>query len=136
MVHSYSPHNFISSTSCVTEDWVKRLFPLVPHEEHEAPTFLVDDCRDIPCDVTSTHVLIPKDFEEYLSIRDIDENMTFESTKRADYIFKELIYKYIIEMEDQGCTKLSCVSREWFDMHSLEERPHKMPVWNEDSSFE
>ena len=35
-------------------------------------------------------------------------------------------------MEDQGCTKLACISREWFDMHALEERPQELPIWNED----
>ena len=43
----------------------------------------------------------------------------------------DLVDKYITEIEDQGCTKLACISREWFDMHALEERPHELPIWNE-----
>ena len=32
LVHIYSPHNFISSTSFGNEYWVKGFFLLVPHE--------------------------------------------------------------------------------------------------------
>ena len=35
-------------------------------------------------------------------------------------------------MEVQGCTKLACIDRKLFDMHALEERPHELPIWNED----
>ena len=55
----------------------------MPHEEQESPTFFVDGCRDIPCDVTSIHVLIQKDIEESLAMGDIDENMPFESTRKV-----------------------------------------------------
>ena len=54
----------------------------------------MDDCRDIPCDVTSAHVLIQKDIEESLAMGDIDENFPFESTRKGDYLFKELVDKY------------------------------------------
>ena len=62
---------------------------------------------------------------------DVDENMPFESSRKVDYLFKELVDKYIIEMEDQGCTKHTCIGREIFGMHSLKEISHKLPVWNE-----
>ena len=64
LVHSSSPQNFISPTSCENEYWFKECFLLVLHEEHEVPIFLVDYCRDIPCDVTRTHVLIQKEIKE------------------------------------------------------------------------
>ena len=78
LVHIYSPHNFISATSFGNEDWVKGFFLFVPHEEKEDPTFVIDGCRDIPCDVKSTHVLPQKETEDSLAIRDIDEDMPFE----------------------------------------------------------
>ena len=77
LVHSSSPHNFISYTSFGNEYWVKVLFFLVPHEEKEDPTFFIDGCRDIPCDATSTYLLIPNDIEKYFSMAYLYDNIPF-----------------------------------------------------------
>ena len=104
---------------------------MVPHEEKEAPTIFVNGCREMPCDMTSTHVFSQKDIEETLAMRYVDEYIPFELSSKGDYLFKDLVDKYITEMEDQGCTKLTCIGRELFDMHDLKERPHEPPIWNE-----
>ena len=109
---------------------------MVPYVEKVAPTFFVEGRIDIPCDVTSAHVLIQKEIEESLAIGDIDENMPFKSASKGDYLYMDLIDKYITEMEDQGCTKLACIDREMFYIHSLKEIYHELPIWNEDKKFE
>ena len=82
----------------------------MPHEEQEDPTFFVDDCTNIPCDGTKELVLPQKNIEESLSMGYINESIPFESTSKGDYLFKDLVDKYITKMEDQGCTKLACIS--------------------------
>ena len=102
---------------------------MFPHEEQEAPTFFVDGYRGIPCDVTSASVLPQKDIEESLAMGDIDENMKLGSTNKGDYPFKDLVYKDIIETNDQICTKLACNDGELFDMHALKGIPHEILIW-------
>ena len=113
---------------------MKGLFILVPHEELKSPTFFVYGCRNIPCDVTSatifpekTDVFPHKDIEDSLAMGDIDENIPFKALLFIQGYGKS-IYHW---MEDQRCTKLACISRELFNMHSLEERLDEIPICNE-----
>ena len=76
----------------------------------------------MPCDVKSAHVLIWKDIEKSLAMGKLYEDMPFESARKGDNLFMDLVDKCIIELEDQGCIKLACICREWFDMDTLEER--------------
>ena len=47
-----------------------------------------------------------------------------ESTSKGDCLFMDWVDKYIIEMKDQGCTKIAYIGKEMFDMHILVEIPH------------
>ena len=109
---------------------------LVPHEDQEAPTFYVDGCSVIPCGVTSTPVLLQKDIEEYLAMGKIAKDVPFKSTSKGDYLFMDWVDKYISEIEDQGCTRIACISRGLFDMDDLKGKPHELPLWVVDYSLE
>ena len=38
--------------------------------------------------------------------------------------------KYITEIEDQGCTRIACISKGLVDMHTLKEKPdHELTLW-------
>ena len=66
----------------------------------------------------------------------IVEDILIESKRKIDYSFMNWVGKYITEMEDQGCTRIACISRGLFDMHTLKGKPHEMPLWVVDSSLE
>ena len=53
----------------------------------------------------------------------VQEDIPFKYEIKGTYLSKDLINKYIAEKEVQGCTSFSCIYRELFDMHVLEERP-------------
>ena len=38
------------------------------------------------------------------------------------------VAKYIMEMKDQGFTRIACMGMKLFDMHIMEEGPHKFPI--------
>ena len=58
----------------------------------------------------------------------IVEYMPSELANEGDYMFMDWVDKYTIEMEDQVCTRLACISRGLFEMHALEEKPHELPL--------
>ena len=37
--------------------------------------------------------------------------------------------KYITKIEDQGCTRISCINRGLFDMHPWKETPYETTLW-------
>ena len=43
--------------------------------------------------------------------------------------------KFIGEIEDQGCTRIACISRGLFDMHALKGKPHEISLWVVDSTI-
>ena len=57
--------------------------------------------------------------KSFLAMGNIVEDIPIESARKIDYPFMDWVGKYIIEMEDQGCTKIACIGRELFDMHAL-----------------
>ena len=61
----------------------------------------------------------------------IQEDIPFRYASKGTYFFMDWIQMYIIEMEVQRCTSFSCIYREFFDMHALEERPQEIPIWIE-----
>ena len=44
-------------------------------------------------------------------------------------IFMDWVDKYITEIEDQGCTRIACISRGLFDMHVWKETHYEIPLW-------
>ena len=66
----------------------------------------------------------------------IAKDMPIESSRKIDYPFIDWVGKYITEMEDQGCTRIACISRGLFDMYTLKGKPHKLPLWMEDLALE
>ena len=59
------------------------------------------------------------------------EGMHIESASKGDCMSMDWVDKYIIEMNDQGCTRISCIGKELFGMHILEERPRELPILKE-----
>ena len=49
LAHNSSPHTSISATSCGEENWVKGFFLLMPQEEHDTFTLLVEILMVKPC---------------------------------------------------------------------------------------
>ena len=58
LAHNSSPHTSISATSGGDENWVKGFFLLMPQEEHDTFTLLVEVLIVNPCVLTSTLVVI------------------------------------------------------------------------------
>ena len=61
----------------------------------------------------------------------IQEGLIFRYASKGTYLSRDWIDKYLTEMEVQGCISFSCIYREFFDMHALEERPQEIPIWIE-----
>ena len=59
------------------------------------------------------------------------EDIPFIYASKGTYLCRYRINKYITEMEVQGCTSFSCIYRDLFDMHELDDRPHEIPIWRE-----
>ena len=74
--------------------------------------------------------------EVFLAMGNMVEDIPIESTRKYDYIFMDWVYKYITEIEDQGCTRNACISRGLVDMHTLKGKPHELPLWVVGSSIE
>ena len=53
LVHNYSPHASSLATSCANKNWVKGFFLLMPSEEHDIFTLLVEGLIVNPCGLTS-----------------------------------------------------------------------------------
>ena len=53
LVHNSSPHTSISSRSCGDENWVKGFFLLMPQEENDTSTLLVEGLMVNPCGLIS-----------------------------------------------------------------------------------
>ena len=67
--------------------------------------------------------------EVLLAMGNVDEYMPIESKIKGDYIFMDWVDKFITEMEDQGCTRIACIGRGLFDIHSLKGKSHDIPLW-------
>ena len=59
------------------------------------------------------------------------EGMHIESARKGDCTSIDWVDKYIIEMNDQGCTRIAWIGKELFDIHILEERPRELPILKE-----
>ena len=57
--------------------------------------------------------------EVFLDTGNMAEDIPIESTRKKYYLFMDWVDKYITEIEDQGCTRIACISRGLFDMHTL-----------------
>ena len=75
-----------------------QFFLFESHEEKEAPIVSIDDCRNIPCDMTIASVFPQKDTEESLAMGDISDNMPFEESSKYNYLFMDSVDKYITKM--------------------------------------
>ena len=45
----------------------------------------------------------------------IVEDMPIESASKIDYPFMDCVGKYTTKMDDQGCTRISCIGRGLFE---------------------
>ena len=52
-----------------------------------------------------------------------------ESSRKYDYLFMDWVDKNIIEIEDQGCTRIACISERLSDKHAWKEMRYCMPLW-------
>ena len=62
--------------------------------------------------------LVLKDEEEKLAMGEIDNGMTFKSSRKGTHLPMDWVDEYITELEVQGCTILACMGRIFMDMSS------------------
>ena len=67
--------------------------------------------------------------EVFLAMGNMPEDILIESSSKDDYLFMDWVDKYITKIEDQGCTRISCINRGLFDMHAWMETPYEIPLW-------
>ena len=57
------------------------------------------------------------------------EEIPIESTRKYDHLFMDQVDKNITEIEDQGCTRIACINRGFFDLHAWKETPYDIALW-------
>ena len=74
--------------------------------------------------IGTTLIEIGRKDEVFLAMRNMDEDISSESTRKHDYLFRDLVTKNITEIEDKRCTTIACTSEglsntyDWEEMHS------------------
>ena len=59
----------------------------------------------------------------------MDEYIPSESKRKYDYLFMDWIDKNITEIEDQGCTRITFISKGLSDTHDWKETHYDIPLW-------
>ena len=79
--------------------------------------------------IGQTLIEIERKDEELLAMWNIAKDKPSELERKIDYPFIVWVGKYFTEMEDQGCTRIACISRGLLDMHNVKGKPHELPLW-------
>ena len=57
------------------------------------------------------------------------EDISSESARKYDRLFKDLVDKNIIEIEDKICTRIACTGEGLSDTYAWEETHSDNPLW-------
>ena len=75
------------------------------------------------------HVGMLNGIKEFLDMRNMDKDISSESTRKHDHLFKDWVTKNIIEIKDQGCTRIACISEGLSKTHAWKETHYDIPLW-------
>ena len=67
--------------------------------------------------------------EVFLAMGNMPKDIPIESTSKDDYLFMDWVDKYITKIEDQGCTRIACISEGLSDAHAWTETRYEEPLW-------
>ena len=65
----------------------------------------------------------------FLAMGNMAKEIPSESTKKYDYLFMDWVDKNIIEIDDQGCTRIACISGGLYGTHAWKETHYDIPLW-------
>ena len=65
----------------------------------------------------------------FLAMGNMVEDIQSESASKYYYLFMDWVDKYITKIEDQGCTRIACISKGLSHTHARKVTPYDIPLW-------
>ena len=62
-------------------------------------------------------------------MRNITDDISSESTRKHDHLFRDWVTKNITEIEDKRCTRIACIGEGLSDTYAWEETHSDNPLW-------
>ena len=100
--------------------------PHVEDNHEEGADLLVLVKRYEEENIVQALIEIGRKDEVFLDMGNMAEDIPSESTRKDDYLFMDWIDKIITEIEDQGCTRIACISKGLSNTHASKETNYEI----------